>query len=163
MPYDVFISHTEEDQQIALAACEALEREGITCWIAPRNVARGTEWAEAIIGAIKQSRALLLIFSSNANNSHHITNEVAHASELRLRIFTFRIEQVDPIRSLEYYIDKLQWLNAFDSAPENYVPQLVADIRGFLTGPTDSEPPPPKPPIRPAIASFPKWWMWVAA
>jgi len=48
----VFLSYATPDIAVAEAACKALERNGITCWIAPRDVAAGeflntSQWLDA--------------------------------------------------------------------------------------------------------------------
>ena len=53
-PSPLFISHANDDQAIALEVCALLERQGIRCWIAPRDVAPGAVWDEAIVDAITQ-------------------------------------------------------------------------------------------------------------
>ena len=79
MIYDVFISHSTRDKTAADAACAALEAAGIRCWIAPRDITPGAEWGEAIIEAINQCRVMVLIFSTNANESSQIRREVERA------------------------------------------------------------------------------------
>src|SRR5215470_7055247 len=69
LPHDVFISYSGEDKLAADAACATLEAAGIRCWIAPRDILPGAEWGEAIVDAIDRSEVLLLIFSTNANES----------------------------------------------------------------------------------------------
>src|SRR5215470_15875907 len=69
MAHDVFISYSQVDKTTADAACATLERAGIRCWVAPRDITPGDEWSAAIIKAIDQGRAMVLIFSQNANNS----------------------------------------------------------------------------------------------
>jgi TIR domain len=41
MNFDAFISYSANDKVIADAACATLERAGIRCWIAPRDVVPG--------------------------------------------------------------------------------------------------------------------------
>jgi sugar phosphate isomerase/epimerase len=79
MNFDVFISYPNQDRTTAEAACAALEADGIKCWIAPRDVAPGTEWAAAIIDALDRCRAMVLIFSSHTNQSRQIHREVQRA------------------------------------------------------------------------------------
>ena len=74
----------------------------------------GRDWSEAIISAIKASKAMVLIFSSNANNAPQIKREVNHAIETGLSVITFRIENVDPTGALEFYLDVVHWLDAID-------------------------------------------------
>ena len=61
---DIFVSYSSKDKQVAFEICEALENKGISCWIAPRDVPLGMEYAEAIVEAIRNARAFVLIFSS---------------------------------------------------------------------------------------------------
>ena len=42
----VFISYASLDSVIAESVCEALEKAGVTCWIAPRDVVPGSLYAE---------------------------------------------------------------------------------------------------------------------
>jgi len=48
MAYEVFISHSIKDKAAAEAVCAKLEEQKIRCWIAPRDIAPGTDWAEAL-------------------------------------------------------------------------------------------------------------------
>ena len=79
MAHDVFISYCTEDKPIADAVCATLEAQGMRCWIAPRDILPGTDWGEAIIDAIQESKAMLLVFSSKANASQQIKREVERA------------------------------------------------------------------------------------
>ena len=44
----VFISYASQDAAVAGALVEALEQNGVKCWIAPRDVAPGAKWDEAL-------------------------------------------------------------------------------------------------------------------
>ena len=79
MSFDVFISYANQDKATADAACAQLEAEGIRCWIAPRDVPPGAEWAGAIVDAIDDCRAMVLIFSSSTNESKQNRREVQQA------------------------------------------------------------------------------------
>src|ERR1700687_5938560 len=96
MPKDVFISHATEDQATAADVCALLEARGIQCWIAPRDVAPGKVWDEAILDAIESASAFLLILSKAANLSHFVKNEVNRAFSQGKSIITFRTEDVTP-------------------------------------------------------------------
>ena len=61
--HDVFISHSSIDANIANAVCHKMEENGIRCWIAPRDVNPGDDWASSITNAIKSSKVFVLIFS----------------------------------------------------------------------------------------------------
>jgi hypothetical protein len=56
--FDVFISYSSQDKPTADAACAALEAANIRCWIAPRDINPGRDYAESIIEAIESARVL---------------------------------------------------------------------------------------------------------
>jgi len=53
MAHDVFISYATADQTVAQMVCATLEKQGIRCWMAPRDLLPGRTWAAAIIDAIE--------------------------------------------------------------------------------------------------------------
>src|SRR5579864_6281426 len=94
MACDVFISHSAEDKQPAEEICASLEATGIRCWIAPRDVALGDNYAGAIMDAIYSSRATVLLFSHNSNRSQHVLREVERAVSRSVPIIPVRLEDV---------------------------------------------------------------------
>ena len=79
----VFVSHSSKDRKVADRPCAALESRGVPCWISSRDVKAGENYQAAIFEAIRSARAMVLIFSANANQSAEITEELALASEHR--------------------------------------------------------------------------------
>jgi hypothetical protein len=63
---DVFISHASQDAAVANTVVDALERNGLACWIAPRQVVPGTFYADEIVHAIDAAKALVVILSNHA-------------------------------------------------------------------------------------------------
>lgn len=110
----VFISHASEDRSAAEAVCAALEREGVPCWIAPRDVQLSSvPFPEQIIGAIREAPALVLLLSPHANASNYVLGEVHQAFDLNKPLLTVRLEEVEPDDGLRLYIGSSQWLNAW--------------------------------------------------
>jgi hypothetical protein len=72
----VFISYASQDAAIANAVVTALERAGISCWIAPRDVTPGALYADGIIRAINDAKALVLVLSASSIGSPHVGKEV---------------------------------------------------------------------------------------
>jgi hypothetical protein len=132
MPFDVFISYSHQDKAVADAACSALEAAGIRCWIAPRDVAPGVEWAGAIVSAIDHCRAMVVIFSSGANQSKQIYREVQRAFEKELPVIPLRIENVTPESSLAYYMGPVHWLDAMTPPLENHLKHLVTSVSALF-------------------------------
>jgi FKBP-type peptidyl-prolyl cis-trans isomerase len=132
MAHDVFISHSSKDKTIADAVCALLEQHKIRCWIAPRDITPGKEWGEAIVDAIHASHVMILIFSASANGSPQIRREVERAVNKEVVVVPFRIEDVMPTKSLEYFIGSVHWLDAFTKPLEAHVERLVHVVESIL-------------------------------
>ena len=132
MAHDVYISYSHVDKAAADAACATLERAGIRCWIAPRDITPGDEWSAAIIKAIDQCRAMVLIFSQNANNSRQIRREVERAITVGIPLVPVRIEDVVPSESLAYFMGTVHWLDAMTPPFENHLVKLADSLKALL-------------------------------
>jgi len=132
MAHDVYISYSHVDKAAADAACATLERAGIRCWIAPRDITPGDEWSAAIIKAIDHCRAMVLIFSQNANNSRQIRREVERAITVGIPLVPVRIEDVVPTESLAYFMGTVHWLDAMTPPFEDHLVRLADSLKSLL-------------------------------
>src|SRR3984957_18832283 len=131
--HDIFICYSARDKTVANAMCAVLEAEGIRCWIAPRDIVPGADWGESIIDAINDARGMVLIFSSNANDAQsQIKREVERAVNKGIPVIPFRIENVMPTKSLEYFLSTPHWLDAFTPPLDGHVRQLADSIKRLL-------------------------------
>jgi hypothetical protein len=146
MAHEVFISHSARNKSTADAVCAILESGGIRCWIAPRDVTPGREWGECIVEAIRQTRVMVLIFTSDANASPQIRREVERAVNHGIVILPFRIEDVAPAPALEYFIGNVHWLDALTPPLESHLRNLATTIQTLLNKPVP-DPPKPQPPV----------------
>lgn len=78
---DIFISHSSKDKDIANYICAQLEKAGYKCWIAPRDIVAGSDWAASIARAIYESSVLLLIYSKNSAASSQVPKELGLAEK----------------------------------------------------------------------------------
>ena len=138
MPHDVFISYSSQDKAVADAACAALEAEKIRCWIAPRDVLAGTEWANEIVKAIDGCRAMVLVFSANANRSRDIASEVHLAFSRGMPIVSLRIENVAPEGAMEYRLSRTHWLDALTPPLETRICELAGSVSRLLNRPDNT-------------------------
>jgi hypothetical protein len=141
MAHDVFISYSSRDRSAARAICDALEAAGITCWIAPRDVSIGRQFPGALVEAIPQSRAFLLVFSSSANRSKHVVREVAHAINEDVSVAVVRIEDVLPAGDIEHYIGIIHWFDAFPGELAGYFDELTQKVADLLARVSATEKP----------------------
>lgn len=130
--HDVFISYAQEDKPVADAVCARLESHHIRCWIAPRDIAPGKVFPEAIIEGIEEGKVLVVIFSSFANKSPHVTREVTNAVNKGRIVIPFRIEDVQPSKSMEYLMSVPHWLDAVTPPLEDHIELLIKTIGVIL-------------------------------
>lgn len=123
----VFISYATADRKQALALCKELERRGTECWISTRDVAAGENYQEAIVRALREAQAVVLVFSRAANESDEIKKELSLASRYRIPVLALRIEGVEPSDAFAYELATRQWIDAFDGW-ERSVDALVTRI-----------------------------------
>jgi hypothetical protein len=133
---DIFISYSQPDRECAFELTNHLEANGISAWIAPRDVSPAAEWAEEIIDAIAAARVMVLVFSASSNDSPQVRREVERAVHKNLRILPFRIENVLPSRSLEYFLSSQHWLDGFPSPRAPHYERLCGYLRQWLTDST---------------------------
>jgi TIR domain len=132
MALDTFISYSSKDKTAADAACAVLERAGVRCWIAPRDIRPGQEYGHAIIEAIDRCRVMVLIFSADANDSRQIHREIERAVSKGVPIIPLRIEEVVPTRSMEYFLGAIHWLDALTPPLEKHLQQLTEAVKALL-------------------------------
>lgn len=108
----VFISYSSKEMEKAIKVCHFLENNGISCWIAPRNVNPGENYATQIVSAIKNCTSLVLLASRNTNISAHVSNEVSLAFDNKKTIIPFKIEAFDFTDEYLYFLGRKHWIDA---------------------------------------------------
>ncbi|HWS64600.1 MAG TPA: TIR domain-containing protein [Steroidobacteraceae bacterium] len=107
----VFLSYASHDTQIANTVCRELESRGLRCWIAPRDVAPGALYADAIVRAINDSKVLLIVLSQSAVASSHVGREIERAASKHKQIIALRIDTAPLSPALEYFLSESQWID----------------------------------------------------
>jgi hypothetical protein len=132
MAHEVFISHAYKDKGIANAICAKLESAEVRCWIAPRNILTGEDWAKAIRKAIGSSRIVVLVFSENANTATHIEREIANAFYTGRVIMPFRLDDAIPRRNFLSYLDSAHWFDSVNPPAEQNLHAFTARVKDIL-------------------------------
>jgi TolB-like protein len=137
-----FISYASQDVALADALCVALEREGVGCWIAPRDVRPGDFYADAIVHAINACSVLVVVLSRNSVDSAHVLREVERASAKKRPVIAFRIDSAPLPPGLEYFLSASQWIDSGGERAERLFPKLAEAVRSQmgLAAKTDVEP-----------------------
>lgn len=126
----IFISYSSKDEKEAFFACEILEQNGKKCFIAPRDIRPGKEYAEELINGIDDAYAMVLFFSNNANQSPHVLREVERAVSKSIPIIICKLEEVEMSKSMQYFLMTHQWL-CIDKRNDYY--QLINHIEQLQT------------------------------
>ncbi len=128
----LFISHSSEDSKIARELAANLQQLGISCWIAPRDIPPGADWAESIMQGIEKADAFLILATGSSLSSSQVRRETEKASNLDLPVITALFQTGKPPGWLLYYTssDNLIHLS------EERVPQAALRIMMMLQKPS---------------------------
>src|SRR5580692_10049291 len=108
---DVFVSYASQDVAVTNSVVEHLEHQGLRCWLAPRDVKPGAQYADAIVAAINEANGVVLLLSQDAVASSHVGREVERAASKHKPIIAFRIDRAPLSRALEYFLSESQWID----------------------------------------------------
>jgi len=139
----VFISYASQDAAVARVLVEAMERQGVGCWIAPRDVKPGALYADAIVRAISSAKAIVLVLSESAIASSHVSREIERASSKKRPIIALRIDAAPLTPALEYFLSESQWVEAQTGSMEAAYAKLIDAIRDPARTASRTTPPSP--------------------
>jgi len=123
----IFISFATADRSRAGAACAALERGGLACWISYRDVQAGQNYQGAIVEALESAKAMVLVFSARTNESEEVAKELSLASAFKVPVIPLRVQKSLPRGALHYELATRQWIDGFDDW-DAAIAKLVAAI-----------------------------------
>ncbi len=107
-----FISYASANYNVAEEICNLIEKTGRQCFLAPRDIRTGYEYAEEIMNGIEGSDAMLLLLSKESNASPHVLREVERAVSKKIPIIVYKLEEVVLTKSMEYFLMSHQWISA---------------------------------------------------
>lgn len=131
---DVFISHSSKDREIADIVCNALEANGISCWIAPRDIPGGADWSAAIADAIGASKVFIIIYSHNSAESAQVPRELALADSAHSHIIPYKVDDTELTAGFKYYLLSNHWVNANGAADHVNIEGLINAVKNALGG-----------------------------
>jgi TolB-like protein len=128
----VFVSYASQDAAVANAVVGTLERTGLTCWIAPRDVVPGSLYADEIVRAINQCSLVVLVLSAQSVASPHVGRELERASSKRRRIIALRTDAAALPGAFEYFLSESQWIEVGPKGIEPAAARLAEAVRHHL-------------------------------
>ena len=109
--YDIFISYSRKDTEIANKICHALDNAGINYFIDRQGIAGGMEFPKVLAEAICESSLFLFLASVNSYNSKFTINEITFAFNKKSRqsILPYIIDGSALPLELEFMCASINW------------------------------------------------------
>ena len=131
MSKEIFVSYTTPDARIANDVVSFFEEQGISCFIAPRDVNPGKPYAANLMHAIESCRAVVLIASDAVNASEHVLNEIDLAFQnitQGTKIKPLRIDNALFTAAFKYYLSRQHWMDATIPPLEQRLNEFVSEL-----------------------------------
>ncbi len=129
---NIFISHSTIDGELANFLCESFEARGLSCWIAPRNIMPGAEWATSITNAINEANVFFVLYSKNSIKSSQVTKEIGIADRKGKYMLPYKIDDTEPEGAFDYYLTGCQWVIVDPSSGDYKIDELCEIIRKIV-------------------------------
>jgi len=141
---DVFISHVEEDADVALEIAGGLNAAGYTTWCYEEETEPGVSYLKQIGEAIEACQAAVLVISPQSLGSDQVTREVEFSHELRKAF----VPVLHRISHVEFQKRRASWRVALGTAAtipipaggvSAILPRIVRGLQGLGVKPTERE------------------------
>lgn len=129
---NIFLSHSTIDGELANYICESFESRGLSCWIAPRNIRPGEDWASSITNAISEADVFFILYSKHSIKSSQCAKEIGIADRKKKYIIPYKIDDTEPEGAFDYYLTGCQWFIIDPSTGEYKMDELCDAIKGVI-------------------------------
>ena len=164
---NVFISHCEEDSQVAVQMAETLEEHGYSTWFYERDTLPGISYLLQCHEAIRDSDSFLLLISSDSLVSHEVTKEVQQAHQRNQRFLPVLLG----LSCAEFQSRQPEWHAAlgtvasieFRGEVRSIVERVVQTLERWEVRPPPAHPSqPPRPRPSPGLPDRPPNKIWAS-
>lgn len=131
---EVFISYSSTDLTSAETVRNVLEKNGLSCWMAPRDIPGGSNYTKEIPIAIRNCKVFVLILSKNAQGSHWVLKELDSAVNCGKVILPFMLEDCILNDEFNFLLTGAQRYAAYQKKAEA-METLILRIKGILDTP----------------------------
>ncbi len=128
---EVFISYSTIDTVNAETVRNILEKNGLSCWMAPRDIPGGSNYTKEIPIAIRNCKVFVLILSKNAQSSQWVLKELDSAVNCGKVILPFMLEECILNDEFNFLLTGTQRYAAYQKKAEA-LETLISRIRGIL-------------------------------
>ena len=131
--YDVFISYSRSDVEVASRITQILDTHGYTYFIDTKGISSGDIFSDVIANGIKSSRVFLFLCSQDSMQSRWLLNEltIAYSTLERNRIIPISIDGTQSLLAIPLMLGSMQMIN-FKSP--NFESDLIKSIGRCIRG-----------------------------
>lgn len=132
---EIFISYSTVDITPAETVRNVLEKNGLSCWMAPRDIPGGSNYTKEIPIAIRNCKVFLLILSKNAQSSQWVLKELDSAVNCGKVILPFMLEECILNDEFNFLLTGAQRYSAYQKKAEA-MESLIGRIRSIIDAPS---------------------------
>ena len=135
MTYDIFISYSRKDSEVADHIYSALSSAGLNCFLDRTGISGGADFPSVLTEAILESRLMLFLASRNSYGSEFTQKELTFAVSKKGSKFIFPliIDGSTLPEKLEFLLSDINWRSL--SPHYTIEKELVDDLRTRLDNP----------------------------
>jgi hypothetical protein len=126
----VFISYSRKDSETVDRILRRLEMENFTVWIDREEIHGGDLWREAIVEAVDNAYAFVLMLSPSSVASDNVRKEVDLADGAGKALLPLLLTQAQLPSRLRYQLAGIQWIEYYRD-PDGKFNELVNVLRVF--------------------------------
>lgn len=136
MDHHVFISYHHSRLAVAKKIVKQLEKDGIKCWCAPRDVVG--PYASCIVKAIKVAQFFVLLLDGKSSHSHHVLDEIEIAYKCLIQdddacvIMPIRLDKEELSDDMQYYINRIHQIDASNHNLDKAIESLKNNIKAIM-------------------------------
>lgn len=133
--YDVYICYQHKAKKVVDFIVDALERAGVSCWYAPRNLdmdESGKDRHDVISRAISSARCVIAVISEEALESSWVKTDLFYAADHNIPIIPFEIAPISIQNELTLRLETRHKIVAYEK-PSASIETLIQAIKKILS------------------------------
>lgn len=130
----IFVSYSRIDDEVVSHIVAHLEKDGFNVWIDREEIKAGELWHEAVVRAIDNAYAFVLMLSPGSVVSDNVRKEVDLAEGANKELVPVLLAPVNLPANLRYQLAGIEWIEYYRDPESNYselVKALKAHRRNF--------------------------------
>ena len=108
----VFISYSSRETAEARKVKDLLEKEGISCWMAPESIPAGSDYGNEIANAIRTADFVVVMLSANSQSSKWVSKEVDFALKYDRTVIPFQLDDSELTPAFDFRLTDVQRIYA---------------------------------------------------